>query len=96
MTIVATPLFEHQLETLLTPAAETDPAAAKSFKLYLDTVLLNIPTKAKKYKPSLFFDDAAVKDVEHRGLIIPFYYDEAADTYVVLGIVPKPQTEAVV
>ena len=92
MTIVATPLFERQLETLLAPVAEADPAAARSFKLYLDTVLLNIPTKAKKYKSSRFFDDASVKDVEHHGLTIPFYYDEAADTYVVLGIVPKPAT----
>ena len=91
MKIVASPLFERQLKALLSSAMESDPKAAKSFKLYLDTVLLNIPTKAKKYKPSIFFDDENVKDVEHHGLIIPFYYDQNTDTYAVLGIVQKPQ-----
>lgn len=90
MKIVASPLFERQLKALLSSVMESDPNAAKSFKLYLDTVLLNIPTKAKKYKPSVFFDDDSIKDVEHHGYVIPFYYDRRTDTYVILGITEKP------
>lgn len=87
MTIVCTPLFLDQLKSILAPMANTSPKGAKSFKLYLDTILLNLPTKAQKYKPSIFFDDDAIKDIEHQGCTIPFYYDSDKRTYIILGII---------
>jgi len=89
MMILATPRFEEQLKALLLPLVQTDTAAARSFKLYLDTVLLNLPTKAAKYKPSRYHDDPAVRDIEHQGFTIPFYHDSDDDIYIILGIFPS-------
>lgn len=87
MKIVATPLFSEQLKTILSAMAKVNPKGAKQFKLYLDTILLNVPTKAQKYKPSIYFDDDAARDIEHQGYTIPFYYDKNEGCYVLLGII---------
>lgn len=87
MKIVNSKLYENQLKALLEELMRTDVKAAKSFKLYLDTIILNMPTKAKKYKKSIYFDDENIKDIEHQGYTIPFYYDSINDTYAVLGII---------
>ncbi len=86
MNILSSKLYETQLKSILSTFA---PKEAKAFKLYLDTVIINMASKAKKYKPSIYFDDENVKDIEHQGYTIPFYYDEANDTYLVLGILKK-------
>lgn len=87
MKILCTPLFIQQLETILAPMAETNPQGTKSFKLYLDTILLNLPSKAHKYKSSIYFDNENVRDIEHQGYTIPFYYDNVHKRYVILGII---------
>jgi len=86
MTILNTPLYTEQLKKFLTELAQEDLKEAKDFKLYLDTVIINIATKVQKYKPSIYFDNPQIKDVEFRGLTIPFYYEEASQTYVILAI----------
>jgi hypothetical protein len=92
MTVLSSPLFTAQLRAILAPRLQADPQAAKSFKLYLDTVLLNLPTKASKYKPSIYFDDPGVKEIEHQGCTIPFYYDKARGVFILLGIIDnRPQ-----
>ncbi|MHC3995126.1 type II toxin-antitoxin system RelE/ParE family toxin [Thiomicrolovo sp. ZZH C-3] len=87
MKVVAAPRFTEQLKALLLTIAETNPEEAKRFKLYLDTILLNLPSKAQKYKPSIYSDDADVRDIEHQGCTIPFYYDRDGGAYVLLGII---------
>ena len=89
MTVCCTPLFEIQLKALLAPIAASDPRAAKSAKLYLDTVMMNLPSKAHKYKPSRYFDDERIRDALHQEWVIPFYYDASNDAYVILGIAEK-------
>ncbi len=87
MKIVNSPLYTEQLKSILLTDFQGDKAAAKSFKLYLDTIILNMPTKVKKYKKSTYFEDENIKDIEHHGFTIPFYHDLINDTYVVLGII---------
>jgi len=87
MTVVSSPLFCRQLEEILAPLVETNPQEAKRFKLYLDTILLNLPSKASKYKRSIYFDDDNAKDIEHQGYTIPFYYDKARGACALLGII---------
>jgi len=89
MKILCTPVFEEQLKSILETFAHEDFAATKSFKMYLDTVIINIPTKAQKYKKSIYFDDENIKDVEHQGFRIPFLFDEKNNIYLILGIVEK-------
>ena len=89
MNIIYSELYEKQLKEILDFILKEDFQAAKSFKLYLDTLILNMPTKVKKYKSSLFFDDENIKDLECQGYIIPFLVDEKNDVFVVLGIVKK-------
>lgn len=86
MTILNTPQYNEQLKQFLSIIAQNDVQEAKNFKLYLDTVIINIATKIQKYKPSIYFDDPDIKDIELRGLTIPFYYNDAMQTYVILGI----------
>ena len=87
MSVICTPLFIRQLTTILRAKAYTDPQEAKRFKLYLETILINMPTKAQKYKPSIYFDDDHARDIEHQGYTIPFYYDEKRGDYLLLGII---------
>lgn len=87
MKIVCSPLFTKQLKAILASMQQTDPKGAKSFKLYLDTILINLPSKAAKYKPSVYFNDEDVKDIEHQGHTIPFYHDKKGQSYVLLGII---------
>ena len=87
MKIVVTKTYEDQLQAILENMLHSNKESVKSFKMYLDTILLNIPTKDKKYKQSKFFEDENIKDVEHEGFRIPFYHDKQKNTYVILGIV---------
>jgi len=87
--ILATELFETQLKGLLEEFAEKDFTATKSFKLYLDTIIINIPTKSAKYKKSIYFDDDAIKDIEHEEYTIVFYEDKTKENYLILSILKK-------
>jgi hypothetical protein len=89
MQIVCTDNFEAQLKAILQEIAQEDFQATKNFKMYLDTIILNMPTKAKKYKKSLYFDDENIRDIDHQGFLIPFFIDEKNDIYVLLGMVEK-------
>jgi hypothetical protein len=87
MNILVTKAYEEQLQAILEDMILNNKEGVKGFKMYLDTILLNIPTKDKKYKQSKFFDDEDVKDVEHEGFTIPFYHNKQKNTFVILGII---------
>jgi len=89
MRIVCSELYEMQLKSLLEDFLKEDISATKKFKSYLDTIIINLPTKATKYKKSIYFDDENIKDIVHENFIIPFYIDKTNDTYLILGIVEK-------
>ncbi|WP_345992841.1 hypothetical protein [Sulfurimonas sp. HSL-1716] len=87
MKILSSQLYEEQLKAILDSYFGSDIQAAKSFKLYLDTIIINMPTKVKKYKQSIYFDDENIKDIENQGFTIPFFIDNINNTYIILGIV---------
>ncbi|MDF1875342.1 hypothetical protein JHD48_06315 [Sulfurimonas sp. SAG-AH-194-I05] len=89
MQILTSQLYEKQLKEILVLIMKHDFTAAQNFKTYLDTIILNIPTKEKKYKKSLYFDDENIKDVLFQGCIIIFYSDKQKDTFYILGITTK-------
>ena len=51
--------------------------------------MLNLPTKVKKYKQSIYFNDVNIKDIEFQGCTISFLIDDKNDTYIILGITVK-------
>ncbi|MEA1982818.1 MAG: hypothetical protein U9N39_04670 [Campylobacterota bacterium] len=89
MNILCTPLYEEQLKSILTKFAQEDFNATKSFKLYLDTILINMPTKAHKYKHSIYFDDENIRDIEHENFTIIFYSNDSSQDYLILNIIEK-------
>ena len=89
MTILCTELFEIELKKILENFALEDFEATKKFKLYLDTILINIPTKAQKYKKSIYFDDEDIKDIPHEDFTIVFFIDKEQDNYLLLNILQK-------
>ena len=89
MKILCTNSYEEQLKKILEPMAEENFEDAKRFKVYLDTIIINIPTKAAKYKKSIFFDDENVKDVEYENYTIVFFYDMQNNAYIILSIIEK-------
>jgi len=89
MNILCSKLYQEQLKSILKPYLQSDPKGIKDFKLYLDTVILNMPSKVQKYKKSIYFDDEDIKDIEHQGYSIPFVYDEINETFLILGIIEK-------
>lgn len=86
MSILASNLYKEQLAAVLKLLKEESAEGAKSFELYLDTVIVNMQTKAKKYKKSIYFEDENIKDIENQGYTIPFYIDEQKKIYVILGL----------
>lgn len=89
MNILVTHTFEAQLRDLLESMLLTETQDVQKFKMYLDTILINMPTKAAKYKISKFFDDEDVRDIEHEDFIIPFYHNKQKNTYLILGIIRR-------
>ena len=87
MQILCTETYQTQLRSLLEEFPNEQLDIAKNFKLYLDTVIINIPTKIQKFKKSTLFDNENIKDIEHKALRIPFYYEKESETYLILGIV---------
>jgi len=87
--ILSSTLFDEQLQEILSSLEKEECNSAKSFKLYLDTVIVNMQSKITKYKPSVYFEDKKVKDIENQGYVIPFYTDESEEVYVLLGIFNK-------
>lgn len=85
--IVVSQLFEQQLKTIIEEYTKHDEKGAKNFALYLQTIIVNMETKVTKYKKSIYFDDENIKDIENQGYVIPFYVDDLANTYVILGII---------
>lgn len=89
MKILCTDLFEEQLKDILETFVQEDFDATKKFKMYLETIIINIPTKMQKYKQSIYFEDENVKEVEHQGFRIPFYIDAQTNNIIILAIVKK-------
>ena len=89
MNILCSKLYEERLKDILELLAKEDYRIAKEFKMYLDTIILNMPSKINKYKKSVYFDDENIKDVEFRGCRIPFLIDKRKNSCVLLGITKK-------
>ena len=89
MNILTSKLYEEQLKDILELLAKTDYKATKNFKMYLDTIILNMPSKEKKYKKSIYFDSENIKDIEFQGCTIIFYVDNSNNSYIILGITKK-------
>ncbi|MDQ7068330.1 MAG: hypothetical protein Q9M40_10385 [Sulfurimonas sp.] len=89
MNIFCTPLYEQQLKIILEKQSKEDFEATKKFKLYLDTILINLPTKANKYKKAQLFDDEDIKEIPHEGFNILFFIDKISGNYLILSILAK-------
>ena len=89
MNILCTPLYETQLKELLELFASEDFKAAKAFKLYLDTIIINMGTKAHKYKKSIHFNDENIKDIQHEKYTIVFFEDKLNQNYLLLSIIKR-------
>ena len=89
MKIVTTALYEKQLKEILELLIKDDYQAAKKFKMYLDTIIINMETKEKKYKKSIYFDDENIKDIGFQGCTVVFYVDKSNSQYIILGITKK-------
>jgi len=86
MQIICSKLYEKQLKEILEPLANEDLSFAKKFKMYLDTIIINIPTKVAKYKKSIYFDDESIKDLEYENYTIVFHIEDNS-TFVILSII---------
>lgn len=89
MNILTSKLYEKQLKEILEILMKDDYKAAKNFKMYLDTIIINMATKVKKYKKSIYFDDENIKDIEFQGCRVVFLVDKSNSCYILLGITKK-------
>ena len=89
MEIICSELYEKQLKEILEPLVKEDFSFAKKFKMYLDTIIINIPTKVNKYKKSIYFDDENIKDLEYENYTVVFYVEKSNNKYIILGMVKK-------
>ena len=91
MQILSSDLYKEQLKEALDSIKKQNDASASSFEMYLDTIIINMQTKLKKYKKSIYFDDENIKDIQNQGYTIPFYIDEKKKVYILLGIISDSQ-----
>lgn len=89
MNILTSSLYKKQLEDILRSLDQENGGSSKSFKLYLDTVIINMHTKISKYKKASYFNNDKVKEIENQGYSIPFYIDEENDKFIILAIIKK-------
>ena len=89
MQILTSKLFENQLKDILELLKEDDYQASKQFKMNLDAIIIEIPTKAIEYKKSIYFDDENVKNIEFKECDIPFLIDNSNNCYIILGILKR-------
>ncbi len=89
MQILCTPSYETQLKAILKKFLLKDFNATKKFKLYLDTILVNLPTKAHKYKQSPLFNDEDIKEIPHEAYNVIFFQDKTNNNYLIMGILEK-------
>ena len=88
MKTLSSDLYKKQLQEAIELVKKQDSSAVSSFEMYLDTIIINMHTKIKKYKKSIYFDDENIKEIQNQGFTIPFFIDEKKDLYILLGIVP--------
>jgi len=86
MNVLSSNLYKEQLKEILDLIKKQSEADASSFAMYLDTIIINMHTKVKKYKKSIYFDNENIKDIQNQGYTIPFYIDEKNNIYVLLGL----------
>ena len=86
MKTLSSGLYKEQLKEALNLVKKQNETAVSAFEMYLDTIIINMHTKAKKYKKSIYFDDENIKDIQNQGFTIPFYIDEKKSLYVLLVI----------
>lgn len=86
MNILSSELYKKQLKDILELVNNQSETDISSFKMYLDTIIINMHTKAKKYKKSIYFHNENIKNIENQGCTIPFYIDEKKNRYILLGI----------
>ncbi len=89
MKILTSKLYEQQLKDILNLIVKQDIKSAKNFKTYLDTIILNMESKERKYKKSIYFDDENIKDITFQGCTIIFFVDKSNSSYLILGITTK-------
>ena len=91
MNVLSSDLYTTQLQDAIVFIKEQEEVKVHDFEMYLDTIIINMHTKVRKYKKSVYFDDENIKEIQNQGFTIPFYIDEKKNLYVILGIV-KSQT----
>lgn len=87
MNVLSSDLYKAQLQEAIELIKTQDEISESSFSMYLDTIILNMHTKIKKYKESIYFENKNVKEIQNQGFTIPFFIDEKNDIVVLLGIV---------
>ncbi|MDB2562012.1 hypothetical protein N9X61_00250 [Sulfurimonas sp.] len=87
MNVLKSYLYKENLQDVVSFIESQDGSDVKKFELYLDAIIINMHTKVKKYKKSIYFDNENIKDIQNQGFTIPFYIDEEKGIYILLGIV---------
>jgi len=87
MNVLSSDLYKKHLKDALEDVKEQNEVDVSKFEMYLDTIIINMHTKVKKYKQSIYFDNENIKDIQNQGFTIPFYIDEKKKVYILLGIV---------
>lgn len=92
MNTLSSELYKEQLKEILELVKDQSDTDTHSFEMYLDTIILNMHTKLKKYKKSIYFDNENIKDIQNQGCTIVFYIDAKNKMNVLLGIVKPKET----
>ena len=86
MKIIRSRKFQINLLVILQYIAIDKVSASKNFQKELDKLIQNIPNFPYKYKPSIYFDNANVRDLTYKKHTINYEVNLEQNTIEILNI----------
>lgn len=84
--IVKRKRYHDNLRAILRFIALDNPDAARRLKREVNAKIDTLPGMPLKYRRSIYYDDNRVRDLIHKGYVIPYLVDESREKIVILTV----------
>ncbi|MCV6607170.1 MAG: type II toxin-antitoxin system RelE/ParE family toxin [Campylobacterales bacterium] len=86
MKITNSPLFEKELNTIISFISDDSINRALDFTNSLESEINILPEMPFKFRPSYYYDDKNIRDMIFKGYTIPYLVDSEKNVIVMLEI----------
>lgn len=86
MQIIKTDEYITSIENIMIYISNDSINRALNFEQELNNKINNLKHYPFKFRQSIYFDDANIRDLIYKGYTIPYYIDHKKDIIIILGI----------